>query len=106
MATTATLNLRVGGFGYTNFYFANSVPLVPGTTYYLQPIAATGNPATQIGIPFYANGTIFENGNAVINDNLWFREGIVVPEPSAIALSGLAFAALVGKRRRGDRHVF
>lgn len=92
MATSSTI-LMPGSFsGYTNFVF-NSVPLIPGTTYYLQPVAVSGNPNTQILASFtYPNGTLYSFGVAQ-NAQLWFREGIVVPEPSAIAL---AFVGVVG----------
>ena len=66
-----------------NFFFANPVAVTPGVTYYLQPVAES-NPAVAYVIAsgyLYSGGTLFLNGEPNPQD-LWFREGIVVPEPS------------------------
>ncbi len=87
--------------GITNFYFSTPIALTPGQTYYLQPVVLSGdNPWDVITIgPTYANGQLFVAGEPFNND-LWFREGVVVPEPTTIALIGLSgILAYVFKRR-------
>jgi hypothetical protein len=55
----------------------------------------------------YTGGTVFWNGVAAVNEDLWFREGVVVPEPAAVALgfvgAGLLALAHWGRRRRAAR---
>ena len=71
-----------------NFSFANPVSVTPGGTYYLQPVlqpVGGDNPyaaAVTVGSDSYPGGTLFVNGASDPSDDLWFREGIVVPEPS------------------------
>jgi hypothetical protein len=50
----------------------------------------------------YPGGTAFYHGVSDPTEDLWFREGIVVPEPSSIflLLTGGAFALLTSFRRK------
>jgi hypothetical protein len=96
-----------GSFGRnsTNFFFSNDISIVPSQTYFFQPIMETGSDTwaftADVGYR-YGGGTIFFNGTANSNFDLWFREGIyVVPEPSALALlagSGVLFYVRRKKR--------
>ena len=90
--------------GVTNFYFSTLIALTAGQTYYLQPVVLSGdNPyAIKVNndVPFedyYANGSLFEKGNDVGVD-LWFGEGVVVPEPSALALAGLGSVVVLASK--------
>src|SRR5262245_16012146 len=78
--------LGLAGGGVTNFFFSSPISLTPGQTYYLQPVVQSGdNPWDIINIGnTYPNGQLFDRG-VPFNTDLWFREGIVVPEPSALA---------------------
>jgi hypothetical protein len=92
----------------TNFFFAVSVPVTPGTTYYLQPVIQSGD--SQWGITGgnfnYANGTWIANGQPVLDGRvLWFREGTYVPEPSSALLFALAAATLCARRFRPLRRI-
>jgi hypothetical protein len=87
--------------GRTNFFFPNPVPVNPGTTYYFQPVTLPGsdnlwgiieNPNYN-----YAGGTAFVSGAPTSPaSQLWFREGILVPEPSSMLLfcAGTAVVAV------------
>jgi hypothetical protein len=77
-----------GNRGYTNFFFSTAVSVIPGTTYYFQPVVQSGNDLVIIGYNYgYSGGTAFFQGVANPNSDLWFREGIyVVPEPSSLSL--------------------
>jgi hypothetical protein len=88
--------------GYTNFFFASNVSVTPGSTYYFQPFIQSGD-GFLVGrlVP----GSDYPGGVEYINglpgkDDLWFREGIVVPEPSSVVLTMLGSVAARCARRR------
>jgi len=80
--------------GVTNFFFSSAVPVAPGTTYYLQPVAVSGSDdgwEAMAGLFSYPGGTLYWSGSPDPNGfDMWFREGIVTPEPSAVVLAVLA----------------
>jgi len=99
LGTTTPLTIPNFFGGYTNFYFTIPVSLVPGTTYYLQPVATTGDPITSTSGGFtYLNGNLFISGIEQVGNELWFREGVILPEPTSLTLAALA-AALCFSRR-------
>ena len=51
----------------------------------------------------YAGGTIISKGSANSSSDLWFREGIVVPEPTVLTLLviGGTLMARCSRKRRG-----
>ena len=102
LAATSPLNLPGGYFGYTNFFFSAPVSVNPGTTYYFQIVANSSDEwLTRFlgGGSSYTNGTAFLNGQPDTFDDLWFREGIIVPEPS-FPLALLGVSALFCNHRR------
>ena len=90
--------------GPSTFIFATPVAVVPGTTYYFQPVIQSGDSfQISIGGLLYPNGAAYFQGTAHPNIEMWFREGIVVPEPSIISLSVLGlvgFCAVLRSRRK------
>jgi hypothetical protein len=90
-----------GFAGRTNFFFSAPVPVVPGTTYFLQPVVQSGDAwTTSLDINYkYPGGTIFFSGIADSSFDMWFREGIIVPEPSFVALLLLGAGVLFWRRR-------
>ncbi|HEY5912906.1 MAG TPA: hypothetical protein VJA21_20130 [Verrucomicrobiae bacterium] len=77
--------------GPLTFYFSTPVTVTPGVTYYLDPVIAhfaSGNTFELNASPEYRypGGTLVGSADY----DLWFREGIVVPEPSAATLLLLA----------------
>ena len=80
--------------GVTNFDFSTLIPLTPGQTYYLQPVVQSGDNPFYIWDPgnTYPNGQLYGSGAYFQpSTDLWFREGVVVPEPTALELLGLSF---------------
>ena len=77
-----------GNRGYPDFFFTNPVPVTPGVTYYFQPVIQSGDGVVAFteNTYHYSGGNAFYQGLAAPNNDLWFREGVVVPEPSSIAL--------------------
>jgi hypothetical protein len=107
LGTTDPVSMRDSFSGPVNFFFATPVPVVPGITYFLQPAVQTGDAwnALIYNTYNYPGGTAFELGvNQGVND-LWFREGIVAPEPSAalLLLLGGGGALVRLGRRSGSR---
>jgi PEP-CTERM motif len=89
--------------GFVNFFFSSSPSVVPGLTYYFQPVVQSGD-AWAIGrfVPNYTGGTEYINGQPGNND-LWFREGIVVPEPSSALLVLLGGGVVAWRHRKKPR---
>ena len=86
--------------GVTNFLFPTPVTMTPQVIYYFQPVVQSGDQwnADRGGYD-YRGGMAFFKGVAGSASDLWFREGIVVPEPSAAVLGLLGGALLLGRRR-------
>ena len=102
LASTTPLFMPDGFAGVTNFLFAGSVPITPGTTYYFQPVVQSGVPWGIVNdIHFmYSGGTMFSSGQVVSDADLWFREGIIVPEPSALGLLAIGLSVVLHHRAR------
>ena len=92
LGSTAPVHMPNAFRGVPNFFFANPVPVTPGVTYYLEPILQSGPPANGtwniVGAAStddggYSGGSAYSGGNLHPPIERWFREGIVVPEPSA-----------------------
>jgi hypothetical protein len=74
-----------------DFYFPTAISLTPGTTYFFDVNQSSGTPwLVNIYGYEYAGGTAFLKGAALTQDDLWFQDGVVVPEPS------VAWLVLVG----------
>ena len=86
-------------FGTTNFVFSTAVSVVPGVSYYFQPLVQSGdNWATYLTDGSYGGGTAIGAGVPISDRDLWFREG-VVPEPSSALLVLIGGGLLVWRRR-------
>jgi hypothetical protein len=99
--------------GLTTFNFSSAVPLTPGTPYALQVHLLTagnwafldnaGSPPFYSNVTYYAgggNGFILGNPNFAPEFDLYFQEGMTVPEPSTIALIGTGLLGLLIRHRR------
>jgi hypothetical protein len=86
--------------GFADFYFSVPVGVNPGSVYFFQPVVQTGDPwavGRFISTSNYLGGTEFLNGIAGNND-LWFREGIIVPEPSVFGWIGPAIVLYASRK--------
>lgn len=100
IGTTDPVSMPSLFLGVAQFTLRNSVPLTPTSTYYLEPVLQSGGTwCLFAGSLSYPGGSFYENGQPVLQTDLWFREGTVVPEPSTFALLALGASALVWRRR-------
>jgi hypothetical protein len=91
LGSTIPVSISAGSLfaGPVDFFFSSEVPVVPGVTYYFQPVVENNNNLglNQSASYNYLQGTAYFLGVASLTHDLWFREGIyVVPEPSALSL--------------------
>ena len=101
LSSTATVTLADGFTGVVNFAFLFSVTLSPGTVYYFEPVVQSGDQWNVIaGEYYYPDGTAFYQGLALSGSDYWFREGIVVPEPSSACLILVGGGLLVYARKK------
>ena len=78
------------GGGVTNFFFSPGATVVPGTTYFFEIVVQSGDLWRANVAGRYLLGNAYFQGVAQPFDDLWFREGIIVPEPSSTLLLLLA----------------
>ena len=96
LGTSSSILMSDAFSGSATFLFSTPLSVTSGTTYYLQPVIESGDNFV-VGIvsgPSYPNGTAFFNGTAANTVDLWFREGIVVPEPSSFSLAVLGLIGI------------
>lgn len=80
----------------TPFTFSTPVTLVPGDLYVFDVVAISGD--TLLGSTNtnnYPGGTQILSGIAQPDNDLWFQEGISVPEPGTIILLGVGMIGLL-----------
>ena len=101
IGTTPSITMANGFSGVVMFTFPSSVPLVPGTMYYFNPVVQDySNWYILAGGYNYQYGYGY-NGGQITGGDVWFREGIiVVPEPSATPLVLLGAATLCYARSK------
>lgn len=80
--------VMVDGFsGVASFLFGHQISVTPNSIYFIDASVLSGDTLGIITIgDTYSGGSIFADGFPAIGNDLWFREGIVVPEPTSAAL--------------------
>ena len=98
IGTTASVQLADNFDGPLNLEFVKPVAITPGTTYYFEPVV-DHSWNMGIGQYNYGGGSGFLAGTPEAW-NLWFREGIIVPEPSSFALLIIGGCGLLWSKNR------
>ena len=102
----------VQGFGQAapsiaHFTFASTVPLTPGNAYVLELLYAPSR--WTVGADpsaAYADGRMIGGGGSLDNYDLWFREGIGVPEASCLVLFLVGAVTLKLHTKHRMKHEF
>jgi len=102
LGVTASVFIPSGFVGYTNLIFSSSIAVNPGMTYSFEPIRQSGDSPVNTQL---LNDSSYANGTATIPPgisgfDLWFREGIIVPEPSPLTLVFVSIAGIYFNRRK------
>ncbi len=105
LAVSEVVEIPKGFYGYVVFRFQNSVPLTPETTYFIEARRRSDLYSHQPAVFWhgdfrleYPRGMAWDGGTAVPRVDVWFQEGIVVPEPTTGALLLVGLGALGAAR--------
>jgi len=109
VSSTTPVVFSPGPIQKATFYFPDNIAVTPGQLYFFEPVLQSAGPMF-IGYKFpssYPGGEAWNNGlSSGDTSDYWFREGIVVPEPSIVALFGVGAGwILIRRKRRTDRRV-
>jgi hypothetical protein len=86
--------------------FPATVSLAISSTYVLEIVPGGGTSGLAIGYSFsnpYPLGRAIFSGIPESDNDLWFREGYIIPEPATLTLLGLVTVALTRDRRNGGQ---
>lgn len=102
LGTTAPITTPGTYYGVVNLRFDTPVSVTPGTVYFFEAALEAGGGQLNGSLSYlYPGGMLYFSDGTVNPDyDMWFREGVVVPEPSTAALLILA-APLILLRRAG-----
>lgn len=106
IASTMPITMPNNFAGFPTFYFPTAVSVKPGVTYYFTPVVQSGGTWDILSSDYnYQGGSLWENGTPALPSDLWFREGVVTPEPSPLALLSVGTVAyIILSRRARLRH--
>ena len=101
MASTDPVSVADHFAGTVDFLFPSAAALTPGTVYYFQPVIQSGGNFSVNGYNSfnYSGGMEFFLGQPKVSNDMWFREGIITPEPSTIWLALLGGGVFLYARK-------
>jgi hypothetical protein len=107
LGSTEPVSMQNAFAGFTNFIFSTPVQVTPGAVYFIQPVVQSGDAWGINKAQYnYAGGTAFYQGAPDASSDLWFGEGIIIPEPSPWVLllaSSMCFFANRIHRKKSTR---
>lgn len=104
LATTDSVSMANGFSGVANFFFPNTIPLSAGTAYYFDlGLQSGGTWNADVEGFSYAGGEAYSKGLPSPGSDYWFREGVIVPEPTSTALLLMGTAIFLYRRRAQRR---
>jgi len=104
ISSTTPLVIVRGPIQIGTFYFPEEVPVIPGQRYFFEPVLlSAGNLDIGTKSPSpYLGGDLWSNGLMDPQADLWFREGIMVPEPDTIWLLLFGGGVFIWRWRVGN----
>jgi hypothetical protein len=107
LGTSAPVALPNQFGGFVDFIFTNPVSVTPDVTYYFNVSVQSGSGFALAAGPYnYPRGMEYLSGSAVPGFDLWFREGIIVPEPSSLSLLLLSSGFLFVARKHANKNIW
>ena len=93
------------GTAINTFYFSGNIPITQNQVYYFEPVVlSAGNWDIGYKSPSgYDRGQLFGNGLPDNQADLWFIEGIVVPEPGTVWMLLFGGSVFIWHRRVGKK---
>lgn len=96
--------------GPVDFLFLDPASVVPGLMYCFQPMVVSGRAGLGVNASpeyQYPGGEAFWYGLPRSYTDLWFREGLIIPEPAAGTMVGIGVIVItiargVASRKRGE----
>jgi len=85
------------------FYYPDNIGVTPGQLYFFEPVVLSAG-SLDVGTKSpssYLGGDLWSNGLMDPQADLWFREGIVVPEPSTVWLLAWGSGVFIWRWRVG-----
>jgi len=107
LGTSLPFEMADGFAGIADFLFAPETSVTPQVMYYFEFRITAGDTwaVTCMEDVFnYPGGTGIAMGRPDASLDFWFREGIVIPEPSTGALVLVSLAVITLSRRRNEAH--
>jgi len=106
VGTSLVVEMPEAFVGTADFLFTPEVSVGQHVTYYFEPRIISGDAwyfDIREDVYNYSRGTWIAMGRPDVSVDCWFQEGIIIPEPSSLALGlfGLAVLACV-KSARAD----
>ena len=105
VAATSPVFIGNNFLGTTNFFFFGNIAIQPGIEYFFQPVLQSGDNLNVLS-DFYnytGGAAIYSGVPRTDTRDFWFREGIVVPEPSSFALLGISALAVFFSRHKPNK---
>jgi len=106
LTTTSTVSMPNGWTGFVNSFFPTNVLVTSGATYAFDFIVQPGSDSWRATVSEYnyPGGTVFFSGSPGGGmTDMWFREGIVVPEPRTWGLLLIGVGLLLFRKRQFTR---
>jgi hypothetical protein len=107
IAASSPLSIDDGAVLTRTYLFETPVALNPGDLYYFgMDLLETDSPDTRMVVSIIDHGDPYPGGDLVVNGlvnpgmDLWFREGLMIPEPSPGHLLALGALALFHRQTR------
>ena len=107
VGTSLVVEMPEGFAGTADFLFTPEVPVGQHVMYYFEPRIVSGDTwgfDIREEVYNYSGGTWIAMGRPDVSVDCWFREGIIIPEPSTGALVLVGLAAITLSRRRKVAH--